>query len=141
MTEISQELIVDKNLQCSIYVRTKNQLTELTEIPIFHSNIRPDVSTLRTVQECVRRRNKIGPLQWQVKINKPLSPSQISRAISLQHQSAKMTKELKPYTLKHIGVSKAGQHGIDKQTINDHARWTKDSIILSSQAKLDGNLT
>ncbi|KAA6383031.1 MAG: hypothetical protein EZS28_021445, partial [Streblomastix strix] len=106
MSEISQELIIDKNHQCSIYVRTKTQSTELTEIPICHSNIRPDVSPLRTVQECVRRKNKIGPLLWQVKNNKPLSPTQVSKAISLQLQRAKMPKELKPYTLKHIGVSK-----------------------------------
>ncbi|KAA6319242.1 MAG: hypothetical protein EZS28_054843 [Streblomastix strix] len=72
----------------------------------------------------------------QVKNNKPLSPTQVSKAISLQLQRAKMPKELKPYTLKHIGVSKAGQHGIDKQTINEHARWTTDSIMFDKRKKL-----
>ncbi|KAA6357849.1 MAG: hypothetical protein EZS28_046624, partial [Streblomastix strix] len=58
------------------------------------------------------------------------------KAISLQLQRAKMPKELKPYTLKHIGVSKAGQHGIDKQTINEQIRWTKDSIMFDKRKKL-----
>ncbi|KAA6371471.1 MAG: hypothetical protein EZS28_033001 [Streblomastix strix] len=135
MSEIQFNTIVKSPFNYQIFVKTKIQTSILTPVSIVHSDCRPAVSPLSSLQQCCQWKKDNETLLW-CNFGNYLAPMQVSDCIKLQIQNAGLPKTLKLYALLHIGVSKAQAKGIQKWKIQQHARKSPQTRMFDQRYNL-----